>query len=441
MLIAPCGSGKTKFAINYITSGKYKLGRILYVIDVNNNKDHFMSSYPEIFTTYDKSWMGELYRSQDNWVNFTNSPLFQQIDGQNAQVTIINYTQLGALLSHYPTFYTMLDLVILDEPHHFFKYNARYINTPLSHSQLVYTALKHMATEQFVEVVAITATPGKFLQYMPSETIYTVPYDTTRLTRYLTSTPVHYTTPNKAIKDILAKYPSPHILVYTPYIRSMQNLEQLFTSHGLNVVCLWSRNNTKYPYSPTQQQVYDHLLQHKVLPDSTNVVILNAAFETGMDINDTRFDVFWGQSSDVDSLVQARGRIRGDIQHSVVVTKQMYWEKIQGQLDWGKESWRKGNFSGRENSCGIDSGEEETRLEGGDGETGVNIVPVEYLNIFLTTQDKNKLCSILEIKDSNRRMLKWTGVKQYLINHGYEIISTRKTINKKRVKGDIISKR
>ena len=430
VLVAPCGSGKTKFAINHITSGKYPLGRILYVIDVNNNKDHFLTSYPDLFIPYSPSWRRNL---GEDWVHF--SP-------EENKVTIINYAQLGGILTHYPNFYTSLDLVILDEPHHFFKYNAQYIHSPLSTSQLVYTAIKHMATNPALEAIAITATPSKVYKYLPAQYISMVPYDAAKLTRYLTSAPAYHTTPNAALRHILRTNPSPHILVYTPYIRSMEKLQALFTSHGLNAVCLWSRNNTDHPYSPTQEAVYNHLLRHKILPPEIDVVILNAAFETGMDINDGRFTVFWGQSSDVDSLVQARGRIRGDITSSVVVSKQVYWERIQGGLDWGKEEWRSKTEQNLSNSnCGRNSGERETRLEGGEKATNKDIVPSKYLDVFLTTQDKNNLCLTLNIKDDSRRMLKWTGVKQYLTNNGYEITSTRKTIDKKRVKGDIISKR
>jgi hypothetical protein len=425
MLIAPCGSGKTKFAINHITSGKYKLGRILYVIDVNNNKDHFMSSYPHIFTAYDQSWMGELYKSKESWVNFTNSPLFSRLDGENAKVTIINYAQLGALLTHYPAFYSILDLVILDEPHHFYKYNARYLTKPLSHAQITHTAILNMATDKTTQVVAITATPSKFLKYITPDRICHINYDKSKLTRYLTATPTKHTTPNSALKEILGKYPSPHILVYTPYIRSMLKLQQLFKQNNLHAVCLWSRNNTAHPYTQVQNEVYDHLVEYKTLPSDVDVLILNAAFETGMDINDKRFDIFWGQSGEIDSLIQSRGRIRGDIKASVVVTKAFNWEKMDS-LDWGKEEWRVDDFV-----RGLNSGEGEHVGSG-------NLVPKEYLDVFLNKQDKEKLASKLNIIGSQGRQLKWTGVKQILLNNGYEVKSKVKKIDGRQIRGDVI---
>lgn len=396
VLVAPCGSGKTKFAINHITSGKFPLGRILYVIDVNNNKDHFLTSYPDLFVPYSPSWRRNL---GDDWVNFCP---------EGDKVTIINYAQLGGILSHYPNFYTKLDLVILDEPHHFFKYNAQYIHSPLSTSQLVYTAIKHMATYPSLQAIAITATPSKVYKYLPAQYISMVGYDATKLSRYLTSAPSYHTTPTSALKHILRTNPSPHILVYTPYIRSMKKLQTLFTSHGLNTVCLWSRNNTDHPYSPTQEMVYNHLLRHKVLPPEINVVILNAAFETGMDVNDGRFTVFWGQSSDVDSLVQARGRIRGDITHSVIITKQAYWEKVSGGLDWGREEWRK---------------DVQT-------EQVLDIIPDEYLNTWLSPKYIEQLEQEITLYDSSNRQLKWKGIKKRLEQTKLYQIEGKRKMNK-----------
>jgi hypothetical protein len=123
-----------------------------------------------------------------------------------------------------------------------------------------------------------------------------------------------------------------------------------------------------------------------------------------------------------------------------VVTKQVYWEKVSGGLDWGREEWRKEIPEQvlEDSFCGRKQGEEEKCLEDGENKPNVDIVPDEYLNTWLNETSKEKLATFLQIKNSQRKILKWKGIKTYLQNNGYEIISKREIIDGTKQRVDFI---
>ena len=78
---------------------------------------------------------------------------------------------------------------------------------------------------------------------------------------------------------------------------------------------------------------------------------------------------------------------------------------------------------------------------------GKNYIPenldeimLDYLSIPLVTDDKKELSNKLKLTDNHGRLLKWKGVKKFLIKNGYNIKDTKKTINGKRINVSIITK-
>ena len=78
---------------------------------------------------------------------------------------------------------------------------------------------------------------------------------------------------------------------------------------------------------------------------------------------------------------------------------------------------------------------------------GKNYIPenldeimLDYLSIPLVTDDKKELSNKLKLTDNHGRLLKWKGVKRFLIKNGYNIKDTKKTINSKRINVSIITK-
>ena len=82
-----------------------------------------------------------------------------------------------------------------------------------------------------------------------------------------------------------------------------------------------------------------------------------------------------------------------------------------------------------------------------EGKYGKNYVPENldeimssYLSIPLTIDDKKELSDKLKLTNNHGRLLKWKGVKRFLIKNGYNIKDTKKTINSKRINVSIITK-
>ena len=64
----------------------------------------------------------------------------------------------------------------------------------------------------------------------------------------------------------------------------------------------------------------------------------------------------------------------------------------------------------------------------------------EWLDVPLTTKDKQDLTENLELTDAYGRLLRWKGVKEFLVKNGYNIKDTKKTIDGKRINVSIITK-
>ena len=421
LISSPCGSGKTQLAVNYLKHfGRNSLGLSLYVIDVNNNKHHFLEQYPSMFREYSATWMGQLLNQNEEWINFGDiDPL--GLVGDFSKAIIINYAQLGGILQHYPGFYKMLSCVVLDEPHHFYKFNGRYINKPLSHSNLIHLALHEMGRLKSLMVLAITATPGRLWKYMSNEILQPVKFDSTNLTTYSTS-PISFTTSNsnfisklKLNKQLNLPF---HTLAYFPFIRSMEKFQRELSENGFKAVCLWSKANPNHPYSPIQEEVWDYLLKFQKLPSWVDVLIINSAFETGMNLNDKRFKVFYG-SGEVDSLVQSRGRLRHNVEETWIKAKEEKWIGLEQELEWG------------------------TTI------SQINLAKVDLTNQFDLTKflgiplgeiEKNQIVELWNLEFRVKNKLKWQGVKGELVGMGFGIETKTKKTNGKRTKYDILTK-
>ena len=57
----------------------------------------------------------------------------------------------------------------------------------------------------------------------------------------------------------------------------------------------------------------------------------------------------------------------------------------------------------------------------------------------MTAKDKRELCKIVNVYGEMKSILKWTSIKQIVINSGYEVKDGTIRINKKRTRIDTIT--
>lgn len=222
-------------------------------------------------------------------------------------------------------------------------------------------------------VIAISATPDKIKEefdYCLNE----VP---------LHGEPLHYENNNIDyychLQIVLNKIqPNQKGIIYTSHVTDIMKYQAQLEARGIKAAGIWSINNTDHPMSDEQNKIRDYIIDYQKIPNYVDVLLINKASETSVNIyGDIDFMIV--HDSDEDTQVQARGRYRNDL-------KQLYlYDKYA-----------------------------ETEIKLDD----------KWLNKPLYKEDKDTLCEELGLKE-NGRLLKWTSVKQYLIDAGYDIQDKR----------------
>ena len=186
-------------------------------------------------------------------------------------------------------------------------------------------------------------------------------------------------------------------LIYTPKIETMRYLEKVCSELNMRPICIWSEN-AKEEMTYKQKKFCEKLLEDGQYTDDYNVLIINASTETGINIRD---DVQYVIVDSVDPVT--RTQVRNRVRHDIVL--------ITLKSDGSRK-------------------EKPERIRLGD----------EWLDVPLTTKDKQDLTENLELTDAYGRLLRWKGVKEFLIKNGYNIKDTKKTIDGKRINVSIITK-
>lgn len=166
-------------------------------------------------------------------------------------------------------------------------------------------------------------------------------------------------------------------------------------SVGLSSIALWSMSNGNHPMNDEQKSVRKSIIATGLIPSPYQVLIINGAYETGINIKDEDIEIMICNDTQTDTQIQSRSRIRKDIKAEIF--------KAKNCIDDIKIS-----------------------------------VPKEYLERPLTAKDKRDLCKIVNVYGEMKSILKWTSIKQIVINSGYEVKDGTIRINKKRTRIDTI---
>ena len=127
-----------------------------------------------------------------------------------------------------------------------------------------------------------------------------------------------------------------------------------------------------------QLAVRDSILQEGILPEKYNFLIINASSETSIKIK-TRIDFVIVHNSNKDTQTQVKGRVNNDFEYLYVPAA------------------------------------DPTEIQ----------VPQSYLNRLLSSEEKNRLCMNLGLRNEQGRIRGWTSVKEILIEAGYSITDSR----------------
>lgn len=403
LIISPTGTGKTTYFFNVLSQQYENKHRIVYLVDTNMLEDAMLSEYGDVMRDYNKSWFNELK--------------FDSIEDDN-KIMVMSYQKFGLLLKRNDKILKNIDLIVIDEAHNLLKYsdmdmkklskdftyaNEDDIKAALQYlngcSNLTYNITRYIDNYD-IDILMMTATPQRILEHKPYKNyIYEVlqGYQLQGYTDNYILTIDNIKNAYKYIEEYKKLNKDTKILCYSQTIDSCRVIEENFKRIGLRPIVLWSKNNTNNIMNSEQITARDYLIKNRELSSAYDSLIVTGAYETGWNLDDDKVNLVVVNTSDKDTIIQVRGRVRHDI--DVLIHKSSY------------------------------------------SKTYINEVPKEYLNIPLTTKEKNLLVKHFDLYNSKGRIIKWRGIKEKIINSGkYQIISKsiRTSEKKNPIKCDII---
>lgn len=390
LIVAPAGSGKTYYIFNTLLGPTKKS---VYLCDTSNLKESILKD-KDIF-------------DKVKGTDFDLGKATFSLDKYNC--TVMTYAKWFFEMNK-PE-YSNVETIICDEIHNLYKYKDRFDNKECKNYENVIINL-HKNARKGVQVVGFTATHNRIKRDIDNlyEEVNGNEYndywniidlskekDIKRLNEDFTYKYSNYRNLGYHLKAFNGFKLGQKALIYTDRITTALDMVNISKECNLKSIALWSMNNKKYPMSEEQKSVRESILTTGIIPDDIDVLIINGSYETGINIKDKNIELVIVNSTDVDTQIQARSRVRKDIKALLLKSNNMI---------------------------------DDIKV----------VVPEKYLDTPLTTKDKKDLCKELNIYNENTRILKWTSIRPIIINSGYDVIDGRIYINKKRVRVDRINK-
>ena len=384
LIYAPCGSGKTTFVEQTLKEPalRYSGKDLLYLA-------------PTISLREAVERRGYMIEAQD-WAGRTIYEWRQE------GITAMTYASFGAAIYRLRNEGTYKDanwwngraVICADELSQAIRQSNYPNNGPVNFTKLALGELKRRIRNPTNVVVTIGATPKAAIEkFTMSFTEEGKRYfDSSKMEYFhnvkMSELPVGYSTREVVYYDdldgLLASLdPSQRGLIYIGSIKSLLETECYFALRGIKAKAIYSWHNKKYKMDMERQKVAGILVNEEKLPDDVQVLLINAAYETGLNIRPERshLDYVIVHDSNPDVQIQARGRYRGDLDTA-------YYKRPVG-------------------------------------EKPVYVVNDEviapYLERRLSSEDKRELSKALGFRGSNGQALSWTGTKRILIESGFVV--------------------
>lgn len=419
LIESPCGTGKTTFFINEVVKKAKNKERILYLVDTSVLEESLLNKYDEFLKPYDSSVKGTMQYNEDQLPDHGFGVQLKESKYKDNRAICMTYAKFAYEVSRSDdkNFLNNIKFICCDEVHNL----AKYIGFNLQLGAKKEETVLYKALEKIVEgtdkgifkTLFMTATPYRITNLLKDNFNYTCNkiVSENELRGYLFNSQSVYTNINNILKEL--RKPDldgdNKILMYVETIKKSEEVREKLEHNGFNVACLWSINNER-KMDNFSRKVREHIIEHEEIPEYVDVVIINAAYETGYNIFDkenlAKTVIVHSRSSEV--ITQVRGRIRHDIESLVTLNQNGTIETIK----------RDGTVT---ELC-------PTKIE-------------KFIDIPLTRDKKDELVLELNLLNgSNGRQLKWTTIKKILIENGFKITPNVAKIEGKSIRFDVIEK-
>ncbi|MCS6132611.1 hypothetical protein DWV13_13385 [Clostridium botulinum] len=384
LIVAPAGSGKTYYIFNTLLNPSE---RSVYLCDTSNLKDSVLKD--EVF--------------KDKVIAVDGFKHGFDLDKYNC--TVMTYAKW--FYERDKPKYADVKTIVCDEIHNLYKYKDRFDNKDKeieNYTQVIQDI--HSRAKNGIQVVGFTATHERIKREMD----WLLPKDDSKISCISNS---NWNVINLSNRDDIRRLHSDFTfffnnyrnlghylkayngfkygkkaLIYTNRITECQDMINICESVGLCSIALWSTKNKSNPLNKEQKAVRNIIITTGLIPSPYQVLIINGAYETGINIKDEDIEIMICNDIQSDTQIQSRSRIRKDIKAEIF--------KAKNCIDDIKIS-----------------------------------VPEVYLDRPLTAKDKRELCKIVNVYGEKKSILKWTSIKPIIINSGYEVKAGTITVRKK----------
>lgn len=316
-IIADVGCGKTYFTINTLCR---QVDDALILVDNNALKEQIMKTDEQIC---DSKRMHFKQIEKNGKIIYELRPF----KGFGRPIMVMTYSEFGMRVKYdiETEFLESFDLIVCDEIHNLINYQSFDDS-----ANLLVAFLQLIKKYEHTKIVWLTATPY-YLQVLedmnPKLSKHFIFYDYTkdkRLMRYVNNSE-SYLQHLESIPTELEKYKDyfnyndGKVLIFTQKIANMKIIYDLVNKLDfIRPICVWSENNKNNKMEPDQIAVKTYLIENKTLIEPFNCLIINSAYETGINIEDELMNICICHTTNITQQVQARGRIRHDINLLVV---------------------------------------------------------------------------------------------------------------------------
>ena len=284
-----------------------------------------------------------------------------------AKIVVTTYAQFGVWAYHNPNFHSFFDVIICDEAHNIVTFPAFCKQTP-NYAAIARDALCAAVWNCNTLVVGMTATPDKLIKL--NCRINQLPIDVTKLRQYENKEVRAYV----SLPQLFQQLPKgKRGALFTVHVTQMQKCERLAIAAGFHPICVWS-TGSEHPMTGVQLAARQYILENECVPPQYDLFIFNDSCATSINLFG-EMDYIVLHTTDSTRMIQARGRYRGDIDV-------LY--------------------------C-YDRDEEEV------------VVPDEFLEVELYSEDKQELRTVLDIKQKSGKPLPYKQMFWLLESNGYRL--------------------
>ena len=393
LITAPCGSGKTVAAFKTIPERlNVAPARSLILIDTRAGAEAFVSEgYGYFFDYHGREW------------DATFEPQYDK-------PTVMTYASCGAQLKKRNLHLEHYDYLVCDEIHSLNRFiamargklKAKYPQAlPWElNDMLQATNFNYMALEAVIRTVkagntwvfGLTATPAQLyrnnleqLGRMVNEVQYSQ-----KLHAYEIFCKYDYAEIEPILRAIIPE--NRKRLFFFNSIKELNKYKQILLECGRAAESLWSLT-AKEPMNTHQLTTRDYVIEEHRFPDDIQDLLINSAYETAINIRDPLVKEAYIHSSNVDTRIQARNRLRQDLE---IVG---YYDASAAKEQKNSEN-RRSRHTNNIDAC-------------------IALVPDSYCGCRLTKEDKDKLLAEIAAP------CKWPTFKKRLEEHGWEVVDKK----------------